>query len=233
MNQAVAPPRHRRSRGALLVVPLVLAVLAMALAGCNILGAVAAKTLPPPTIRPKYTDFKGRTVATMVWADTGVEIDFPRIQVDIGTALQKKLADAAKADRKQKQLQGITFPYPAASVVRFQQEHPEIEGQPAVEVAPRLGVERLIYIEVERFQTRADTAVELYLGTLTANVKVIEVADGKATVAFEEGGVGAQFPPKAPAEGVQNVGDLRIYRGLVDEFTTQVAKRFVSYQEEE
>jgi hypothetical protein len=61
---------------------------------------------------------------------------------------------------------------------------------------------------------------------------VVEVAGGKAKVAYQEGGVAAQFPLKAPAEGIPNSNDLQIYRGLINEFTTQLAKRFISYQEE-
>jgi hypothetical protein len=222
----VSPP-VRRLAAALLCLTL------LAAAGCEVLGVLAAKVGPPPTIHPQYVGLSNQTVGVMVWADTGVEIDFPSIQLDVGSSLQKKLADALAADpKRQKHLAGMTFPYPAASYVRYQEEHPEIQGLAATEIAVRLGVSRLIYIEVDRFQTRSDSAVELYRGELVASVKVIEVEGGRAKVAYEESTVDAIFPPKAPAEGIPASNDLKIYRGLVGEFTTVMAKKFITYQEE-
>jgi hypothetical protein len=222
--------RYRRVHS----VPLLLCGLLLLNSGCAVLGVIAAKVTPPPTIPPKYVGLANQSVGIMVWADTGVEIDFPSLRLDVASSLQKKLTEAQTVDAKhQPQLQGMKFPYPAASYVRYQQEHPEIEGLPAVEIAPKLGDARLIYIEIEGFQTRSDTAVELFRGELTASLKVVEVVNGKAHVAYQEGGVASVFPPKAPAEGIPSSNDLKIYRGLVGEFTTDLAKRFISYQEEQ
>src|SRR5436190_22513806 len=107
-----------KPRVVLLLVP---AVLLVSLAGCAIIGVIAGKVLPLPTIEPKYLGLAGKTTAIMIWADTGIQIDYPSVQLDIGASVQKKLLDAAIVDKKQKQIQGITFPYSAASVVRFQQ----------------------------------------------------------------------------------------------------------------
>lgn len=210
-------------------------VCCLLLSGCAIFGVVAAKMAPLPTIQPRYANLGGQSAAIMIWTDPGIELDYPSLPLDLGSAIQKKLLDVAAADpKRQKHLKDMTFPYPAASVVRFQQEHPEIEGQPVVEVAPRLsGITRLIYIEIDSFQTRAESAIELYRGEVTANLKVIEIENGKGTVAYSESGVTAIFPPKSPAEGVPNSTDLRIYRGVVDEFSTEVVCRFISYTQEE
>lgn len=234
-NPNPLPSRPRAaSRYLRTIASLLLCGCLLAIAGCAVLGVIAAKAGPPPTIHPKYTGFANQTVGIMVWVDTGVEIDFPSLRLDVATGLQKKLIEAQTVDGKhQKQLEGMKFSYPAASFVRYQEEHPEIEGLPAVEVAPRVGVSRLIYIEVERFQTRSDTAVELFRGELVASLKVVEVVNGKAHIAYQEGNLAAVFPPKAPAEGIPASNDLKIYRGLVGECTSELAKRFISYQEEQ
>jgi hypothetical protein len=215
---------------------LALLTLLPALSGCQILG-VAAHALPPPTIQPKYANLAGQSLGVMIWADRGIRIDWPNVQLDLGNAVQKKLADAAAAadkSGKPKQLKGVTFAYPAASFVRYQKDHPEIEGRPVVDVAPQLGVRRLIYVEIEDFATRSDMSVELFRGSASATVRVIEIDDaGHAKVAFEQNNVRAIFPPKVPREGLPTIGDARTYGGLIDAFSTEITHLFVPYQEEE
>jgi hypothetical protein len=197
--------------------------------GCAALG-VAAHAMPLPTILPAYNGLAGQTVGVMVWADRGVRIDFSSIQVDLANAVQKRLAAAAV---KAKQLKGTTFPVQPASIVRYQQDHPEIEGAPVSAVAPKLGVTRLIYIELENFATRSDLSTDLYRGTASATVKAVEITGATAKDAFAESGIKIAFPPKAPREGIPNVGDYKIYAGTIDSLATQIANRFIPHEEEE
>src|SRR5688572_22448278 len=124
----------------------------------------------------------------MVWAQPGAQIDWPKLRLDVAGGVIQKLLQAQDPAAKTKTLEGTTF-VRADSVVRFQEEHPEIEGEPIADVAPRLGgATRVIYIELEEFETRADASVELYRGLATASIKVVEVdpAAGRAQVAYEE-----------------------------------------------
>jgi hypothetical protein len=116
--------------------------------------------------------------------------------------------------------------------VKFQQDYPEIEAESIADVAPKLGVSRLIYIEVEDFTTRSQGAVELFRGSAEVTVRVIEVKDGVGKVAYEENGIAVTFPEKAPAEGIPNATDRKIYIGTVDALSTALAKKFVPYAEE-
>ena len=194
-------------------------------AGCAVFG-VAANALPEPDVAARYSGLAGHTVAVMVWADRGVLIDYPSLRLDVASGIQSKLQQAQKG--KKKELKDARFPYAPASVVRFQEDHPETYDQPVTQVAPRLKVDRLIYVEVDGLQTRADESVDLFRGTATASIKVIAVdpKSGAATTAYEEGGVAAAFPPSGPPEGMPGVGDARIYRGTVDRLTSLVAVRF-------
>ena len=203
----------------------------LALPGCTLIGAVAGKVVPPPVVPAQYAGLREQSVAVMVWAPEGVLIDFPDVRLDVAGSLQLKLQQGR--DGKVKELRGVSFPTPAASVVRFQEEHLEFEAAPLTEVAPRLGASRVIYIEIENLQTRSDAAVELYRGSASASVKVVEVTNGQAKVGYEESAVTAVFPPKAREEGTPNGNDSVIYRGTVDELTREIAKRFVSYPEEQ
>jgi hypothetical protein len=120
------------------------------------------------------------------------------------------------------------------SIIRFQQDHPEIDGQPIEEIAPRLGVSRLIYVEVEEFSTRPDGGVELFRGEASATLRVVEIGpDRTAKVVYEENEIRATFPPGAPKEGRPTIGDVRTYQGLVEALGRQIAMRFVPHPEEE
>jgi hypothetical protein len=205
------------------------------LTGCSVLG-IGAQALPPPTVVPEYKGFPGQTVAVMVWADRGMRIEWEFIQLDLANAIQSKLQQTVASDPKGKieELKGTTFPVLPRSVIRFQQDNPEIEGQPITDVAPRLGVKRLIYVEVEDFATRPDGGVELFRGDANVTLRVVEIApDGTAKVAYEENEVRATFPPKSPKEGRPSLGDRRIYVGLIDALGDAIAKRFVPHPEEE
>jgi hypothetical protein len=216
--------RHPAARSVLF--PFTFLLLPSLLSGCAIFG-VAAQALPPPTVKPVYTDLRDQTIGVMVWADRGLRIDYPPLQIDLANAVQLKLQRS-----KAKQLKGATFPVKPASIVRYQQDHPEIEAESIADVAPRLGVSRLIYIELEDFSTRAQGAVELYRGSAEVTLRVVEVTDGVGKVAYEENGIAATFPEKVPAEGIPNASDRKIYIGTIDALSTTIARKFVPYSEE-
>lgn len=194
----------------------------LSLNGCVILG-VAANAVPQYT-KPKYTNLAGQSIAVMVWVDRGVKIDWPNLALDSTTSLQSKLTAVSPTE---KLLKDATFPIKPASVVRYQMDHPEVDTYSIIEVAPKLGVSRLIYVEVDDFATRADSSVELFRGHMTGTLRIIEIAGGVAKVAFEENNISAVFPRKSPKDGLPDGNDFAIYAGTVDAFTTEVLKRLV------
>jgi hypothetical protein len=166
----------------------------------------------------------------MVWADRGVSIDWPDIQLDVAGSIQSKLqaAQAAKA----KEFEGTTWPVLPATIARYQADHPEIQAYPIADTAPKLGVTRLIYVEIQEFRTRSETAVELYRGALSANVEILEIASGKATVAYQDT-IRVVFPRKSPAEGAMEGTDVQMYAGTLDAFSSEFGERLVRHQVEQ
>ena len=215
-----------RSRFAILHPLSSILVLLPLLGGCSIFG-VAAQALPPTTIKPVYEGLRGQTVGVMVWVDRGLRMDYPPLQIDVANATQLKLMKS-----KAKQLKDTTVPVKPASIVKYQQDYPEIEAESITDVAPRLGVSRLIYIEVEDFSTRSQGSVELFRGSAEVTLRVVEVADGAGKVVYEENGVAVTYPEKVPAEGIPNATDRKIYIGTVDALSSLIARKFVPYAEE-
>src|SRR5687768_16349978 len=96
-----------------------------------------SRVVPEPVVPAQYAGLAGQSVAIMVWAPEGTVIDFPDVRLDVAGSLQQKLQDAAAA--KTKSVRDVTFPTPASSIVRLQDNNPELEAMPLVEVAPQLG----------------------------------------------------------------------------------------------
>lgn len=200
------------------------------LSGCNVLG-VLAQGLPKDDIAPSYKKLAGQSVVVYVWADRGVRIDWPDIQLNITSGVQAKLIEAQQAGAEE--LKGTSFPLSAPSVVRFQEDHPEFEAEPISHIAGLLHASRVIYIELSSLQTRSNASVDLYHGSITAIMKVLEIKDGKVLTGYEDRDVKATFPPKTPEEGVADLTDEVVYEGTIKEFTTQVAIHFIPHSEED
>ena len=227
-------PATRRRRHSVLSPQCSVLLLLLFVPGCSLIGVAAYKLKPPETIQPKYMGLENQSTGVMVWADRGLRIDWPTLQLDLANSVQKKLTDFQKGKgRESKTLVGTSFPVLPASMVRYQRDHPELEAAPITDIAPRLGVTRLIYVELEEFATRSDQQLALFRGSADCTVKLVEVHDGEARVAFEQNNVQTHFPPKSPPEGVNAFGDLGIYNGTVDALATEVARLFVQYQLDE
>lgn len=218
------PPRS-------VVVPSLLALtLCLLSGGCAVFG-VLAHAAPPPTIDAKYKGLSKQTVGVMVWTDRALAIDWPTLQLDVTKSIQTALQQQAGKKDHPKELEGTKL-VEAESVVRFQRDHPETETEAITDVAPRMNLTRLIYLEVEKFETRPAESVELYRGTLTANLKVLEVTADKAKVVFDEPNVTVSFPAKGPEEGSPGLGDSQTYEKTIEAFTTEVVNRFIPHTDE-
>src|SRR5262249_20305293 len=98
-----------------------------------------------------YAGLKGQRCAVLVWADWRTRTEYDQIQLDTARYLTSRLQEQAKVQKEKdaKTPQIATQFLDPRSVVRFQREHPELNGLPIVEIAPRLGVTRVIYVEYE------------------------------------------------------------------------------------
>ena len=207
-------------------------VLLTACAGCNVVGAVAAKTLPNDE-PPKYVGLQNQTVAVMVWADRAVRVDWNRIQLDTAAVIQGELqARAASGGNATKELAGIQLPLQPAQIARFQKDRPFLETAPVTEFAPELPVTRLIYVELEQFSTRSDIAPQMFRGTAVATLKVVEIdpATRQARIAYEENGIRAGFPQQGREEGEIAGNDQVFYVETLRALAPEVVNRFVTHE---
>jgi len=75
--------------------------------------------------------------------------------------------------------------------------------------------------------------VELFRGDATASIQVVELLpDGTARIAYQEDSIHAVYPHMVPQDGLPNLGDDKTYLGEVDALSTEIAKRFITHEEE-
>ena len=216
-----------RSAGSILIALMGLVLLACA--GCEPVGAVASKVAGDDDVPASYAGLKGQTVGVLVWADAGIVIDHPRIFADIADSLQNKLQQAKDADVTE--LKGTKF-LANNKVLRFQDAHPESQADSAEQIALKLPLTRLIYVEVGSLSIHPNNSLDLSRGEALANVKVVEVANGKARSVYENDNIRGVYPPNSPPEGMPGLDDDTVYHKSVDALTTELAKLFITHPED-
>jgi hypothetical protein len=187
-----------------------------------------------PVPEKTYKGLAGQRCAIMIWANYRDRTEYGQIQLDLARSLEKALTPKPSEDKDAKKDQQRKSNAPRfldeRSVVRFQHEHPEIDGLPITEVAPRLGyATRIIYVELEQFELRSSRSIMILKGNAKATLRVVEVyPGGKASSVFEEHGIEADYPPNAP-EGVVETDKstpTMIYEGLITRLAQTIAVRF-------
>lgn len=215
-------------------------VLAMlSLGGCAQIGAVfgIVAQAVPRYVEPAYKGLAGQQVIVMVWADQKVRLDYPDLQEDVAAALQNKLIEVQAAE-KPDGMKDATFPVSTATVIQYQQDHPETEFQPVTDVASQFQGTRLVYVEVTDFSTRSDASLELYQGKLSATLRVVEMTEptpGKvaAKVGYDGGMLSVMYPPKElNKDGLPGGTDSVISQKTVQSFVDDATKRFYKHEEE-
>lgn len=196
--------------------------------GCSVFG-LAAHAGSRQVVKPTYTGLANQSVGIMVSADRGIQQEHRRIQLDLAQAVDARLKQTQA--NKAEELAGTQFPRNAApdAVFAFQRNYPQLEWEPVATVAPKLGVSRVIHVEVDAFTLHPDNVPELYRGELAARVQVVEVTGGTGKVAFDDR-VTAVFPDDKNQAGTPNLDARATYRGTIDAFATAVLQRFVAYE---
>ncbi len=197
--------------------------------GCTWAG-YGADIIPPADIAAAYPGLKDQHVEIMVWADRGVSGDHPSIEPDLARGLQDKLQQAQ--DAKADEVQNVRW-VNADEVLRFQENHPEIQFDPVEKVAPRLPGTRLIYVEVASFSLHPNDVPDLSRGTADLMLKVVEVNGKVPKVAYQEQDISVVYPPNSPPEGVPDLQDAQVYHKTIDAMTTELAKRFITHPPEQ
>jgi hypothetical protein len=210
--------------------------LCVPLGGCALAGFIA-NAAPKPDIAAAYKGLSGQSVAIVVWAPEATRLDYPNVSVELSSAIQEYLAEAAKPEIKLAELSGTKFPVDSLSVIQLQEEHPELANIPVTDWAHELGVTRVIYLEVNDFETHSPASYDLLHGSVTGSLKVVAVdpKTGRGQIVYSEDNVHTSFPPQSP-EGIPRTDENnidKIYAGTVKLFAMEVSSRFYQHPDQD
>lgn len=214
-----SPPDVRRlSRQPRRGLALLLVLALLPAGGCQLFGWVAKGAgldQRKVNIPAEYTGLRGKRVAVVVNADQATYFEHPAAALRITRAVSQRLrADVPDI--------GIINP---DDIDRFQRQNPYWHTLQYGELTRRLGVERLVYIDLIDFTLRERGNAHIWKGQLLAQVGVAE-ADGPAPdkLAYLQS-LRTEFPPDQPV-GVVNSDDATIEAGMLAVFAQQVANLF-------
>ncbi len=149
---------------------LPLAAILLGMAGCQfgqLIGGMAgsAERQGSHKVTPKYKGLTGKSFAVIVAADRAIQADFPSIIPVVTLEMTARLSKFA----------GASGVLPATEVLKYQSQHPGWVAKPMNDLAADLGVERVVYVDMQDFSMTDPGNPYIYNGVVSGAVHVIEV----------------------------------------------------------
>lgn len=188
--------------------------------GCNVVGAVLAKTAPPPTIKAEYALAKEPTLIMVENFNNPAAL---RLEADsvahhlAGEFELHKVApvvDRAKADKLRKE------------------KGAEYRKMPLDAIGRAVGAKQVIYVDLQRFEIGQAIASEQYTGRAEANVRIVD----DSGVVLWPTDTAAGYPVSVkiePDPGATAAGDHAARNRLHAALADRIAKLFRDWQAEE
>jgi hypothetical protein len=157
--------RHAASTAA----TAILAGFCLCAPGCQLgqlFGGMAASSQRAGShdVKAKYPGLADHNFAVIIAADRSIQADFPTMVPAMTREITKMLADHS----------GAKGMLPADDVLRYQAQHPGWVAKPFDQLAKDLGVERVVYIDLQDFALTDPGNVYVYNGVASGVVHVIE-----------------------------------------------------------
>lgn len=200
---------------------LALAAGLMTNGGCAGAGwlANAVDVDPPTDVTAEYRGLDNQTVAVLVDADLNVQFQHPTLVLDVASLVTRKLAT---------NVPGITM-IDAAQVVDFQNRNIYWNTTPYRSLAKRLGVTRLVVIDIVEFRLHERGNVNVFKGYLNAGVGVAEADGANPNNLTYSTTMASAYPPDQRLGAVS--ADKRLIRlGTITLFCEGVSLKFYDHR---
>lgn len=193
------------------------------LGGCNVMGWMAqgfhGDKAQKTTITAQYLGLDGSTVAVLVSASPQTGYTHPHATTAVTQAVSARLL---------REVEAIDVIDPR-DLEAFRRRNPYWNTLPYTELARLLQVDRVVHIDLSRYETHEPGNAYQWQGVILANVGVAEAeADNPASFAFFTT-VEARYPPNKRV-GVVNADEATIQLGMVSAFSMKVANLFRDHE---
>jgi hypothetical protein len=220
------PPSRRRPRSWVRPALLALAVLSTtAGSGCVLAGWVAAGAKELQETRPRkveaaYKGLEGKSFAVVVSCDRAVQADHPGVMEELTARITERLEQNAGAKGRIR----------ADRLLAYLYDNPRWVAMSPSDLARRLGVDRLVYIELLEYQLNDPGNQYLWKGVAAGRVGVIE-ADGLLPDEFAfEREVRVSYPDEE-GYGQSDYDGTFVASVLIQRFTDRASWLFYTHEE--
>lgn len=200
---------------------VLLAGLLLVLSGCDaggILGHLAGGPTKKVDVEAKYRGLEGKHLAILVSANEYLLYQYPDAATSVCTAVTNRIAA---------NLPSVTV-VPPQQVIAFQDRNPYWTAMPHGELIEKLGVERLVIIDLSEYRTHEPGNAHVWQGYISGDVGVVE-AESAANdrMVFREP-VSAAFPENTKI-GLLNQDEQTIELGMLAFFSRDAAGLFYDH----
>jgi len=203
-----------------------LSLSALTLAGCEagrfMAYAVAGDgTTRTVQVKAQYRGLEGKTFAVLVAADDYTQFSYPGATTAISRDVTARITS---------EIPGVS-PMDPGKVAQFQRENPYWITVPYGQLLERLGVERLVVVDLVEYTLREPGNSHVWQGQIVANVGVAEAGYGDGNALSFATTVKSRFPDNSSKVGVLNSDDKTIQFGLLADFASRTTNLFRDHEE--
>ena len=194
------------------------------LSGCEVFGYVAQGVTPKPSpmlVKAEYHGLQNQKVAVLVDANQQLLFEQPLAQLEVGEVISRRLAG---------NVPGITV-IDARQVVDFQNRNIYWTTIPYSQIAQRLGVTRLVLVELTDYRLHEPGNVNVWRGVISGNIAVAEVDGPRPDDLVYDAPVSVAYPPDKPL-GVLKSDQRTMRLATLDLFSRAAAGKFYDFREE-
>jgi hypothetical protein len=201
---------------------MILAMLTLPAASCNLLTPLAVLIEPTKRVEPEFDKLPGKKVAVLVWTEPATLFDYPHTRFELATFIGDKLyAELGGRDS------GTAIVDPR-DVEDFIQKRPAAQIDPPA-VGKQFDADYVIYLEVLQFQLRDPNTPQFLRGRIEASVSVHDVhADAGSQRRYDLITAKCEYPDEAPVALTATNSPL-VREATYRKFAETVARKFYGH----
>ncbi len=193
-------------------------------AGCQPTGYLlylVAPEGPGETVEAEFTGLENHSVAVVVYADPGVQYEYPFCRLTVATAAGSELRNRIK---------GIRLIEPV-KVIKYQDQNTYWESMPKTQLAKALGADYVLYVTLVEYTTREPGSLDLLRGRITAQCSIYQADLAERDSAVWRGkDIAILYPPNGPAGGSVGQDDTAIRVPTERLFAEELARKFYKHK---
>ncbi|MCH2136905.1 MAG: hypothetical protein MK101_10040 [Phycisphaerales bacterium] len=202
-----------------------LALAAASLSGCAVLYAASGMAQnfeyqKEIVVHAQYEGLDHHTVAVLVDSDLALRYERPRLVPELAVNISRALA---------KHVTGIKI-LPPQAVIQWQYNTPEWNLLPRGEVCEQLGVERVLWVDLQTFRLHPQGNTWIWEGVVEAEVGVVEEGGLDPDAFVDAWRISAAFPDINSLDR-DSASEESIRLGLEANFVKRTAWLFYSHVE--